>query len=492
MPEDQDLSCRPSGHWPHAEVAADRGRHRLPTRPGRVVLALCTMVCFAAAPAAAQHFSSASELSEIIRSRVEEGGVAGIVLGVMEADGSTRIAAFGNPGPGALPLDSGSVFEIGSITKAFTGILLADMVATGEVSLSDPVADYLPDSVAVPSRGRTITLLDLATHHSGLPRLPGNMSPADASNPYADYTVEQLYAFLDAHELRGDVGAEYEYSNLGVGLLGHALAREAGSTYEELVTERILEPLGMDATGVTLDGEMRRRMVAGHNTEGNPVPLWDLPTLAGAGALRSSMADMLTFLGANMGAPESALERSMRASHEVRASAGQGMSVGLGWHVLQVGDEKIVWHNGGTGGFHSFIGFDPAANVGVVLLSNSAHSTDDVGFHLINPEIPLAPTPEPPRERVEIEVPDEILQSYVGEYQLAPTFSIVVTFEDGDLFAQATGQMRFPIFAESTDEFFYRAVDAQITFQRDPQGVVTGLVLHQGGRDIPGQKADAP
>jgi CubicO group peptidase (beta-lactamase class C family) len=378
-----------------------------------------------------------------------------------------------------------SVFEIGSITKAFTGILLADMAARGEVSLTDPVSKHLPAGVTMPSRGREITLLDLATHRSGLPRLPSNMSPADRSNPYADYTVQQLYAFLSGHTLGRDVGAQYEYSNLGGGLLGHVLGRAASRSYEALVRERILQPLGMSMTGVTLTGDMREQLVAGHDMQGNVVPLWDLPTLAGAGALRSNMRDMLAFLGANFGPPTSLLERSMMASHEVRETAGPGMSIGLGWHILTVRDRKIVWHNGGTAGFRTFIGFDPDAHVGVVVLGNSAHIMDDIGFHLINPAVPLAAAPV---QRVAVTVPAAILQTYVGEYVLAPTFSIVISLERGALFGQATGQPRFAMFAESEREFFLRDVDAQVTFERDANGVVTGLVLHQGGQNIPGRK----
>jgi len=258
--------------------------------------------------AATQEFPPDQEIISLLQSRVDEGRAVGIVLGLVAADGSTRIVVVGDAGPTARPLGEQSVFEIGSITKVFTATLLADMVARGEVSLSDPVSDYLPDEVTMPSRGgREITLLDLSTQHSGLPRLPDNLSPANMSNPYADYTVEQLYSFLSGHELRRDVGSEFEYSNLGVGLLGHVLARAGGGSYEEIVRERILEPLGMSMTGITLEGDMQDWMANGHDEEGNVVPLWDLPTLAGAGALRSDVGDMLTFLAANIGPPESRL-----------------------------------------------------------------------------------------------------------------------------------------------------------------------------------------
>ena len=440
-------------------------------------------------PAEAQSFPTDQELESILQGRVDEGRAIGIVLGVMEADGTTRIVSVGDAGPDARPLGEQSVFEIGSITKVFTAILLADMVARGDVSLTDPVAGYLPDGVTMPTRGgRDITLLDLSTQHSGLPRLPDNMSPADPTNPYADYTVEQMYAFLSGHELRRDIGSEYEYSNLGVGLLGHVLARVGGGSYEDVVSERILDPLGMSMTGVTLEDDMQDWMAKGHDQQGNVVPLWDLPTLAGAGALRSDVEDMLTFLAANTGPPESQLERAMRASHEVRESINPQMGIALNWHVRNVGEEKIVWHNGGTAGFRTFIGFDPEKGIGAVVLTNSGHSADDIGFHLINPEVPLAPVPVPPEERVEIEVAEDILETYVGEYELAPTFSIVVTLEGGALFLQATAQPRFPVFAESETKFFLRVVDAQVSFTKDDSGGVTGIILHQNGANQPGRK----
>jgi CubicO group peptidase (beta-lactamase class C family) len=366
------------------------------TRRTRGTLLFLSIAALLPATVAGQHFPSDAKLIELIQSRMEEGRAIGIVVGVLEADGSTRVVAYGDAGANARPLGERSVFEIGSITKAFTGVLLADMVARGDVTFSDPVAMYLPEGVTMPSGGgNEITLLDLATQHSGLPRLPDNMSPADQANPYADYTVEQMYAFLSGHELRRDPGSEYEYSNFGVGLLGHTLAQAAGGSYEDVVREHILEPLGMDMTGIALGGEMLDWMVEGHNEQGEVVPLWDIPTLAGAGALRSNMEDMLAFLDANVGPAETALERSMRTSHDVREDISPEMSIGLAWHVRHVGDASIVWHNGGTGGFRSFLGFDPNAGVGAVVLTNSAHGADDIGFHLINPEVPLTPAPEP-------------------------------------------------------------------------------------------------
>lgn len=439
-----------------------------------------------AAPVAAQQFPSDAELASLLQGRVDERRAVGIVLGVLDADGSTRVISAGTAGEGARPLGDRTVFEIGSITKVFTGVLLAEMARRGELRLSDAVSSHLPDNVRVPSRaGKQITLLDLATHHSALPRLPNNMAPSDPTNPYADYTVAQLYRSLASLTLERDIGSSYEYSNLGTGLLGHALSLAGGASYDDLLRELVLDPLSMRATGIELDAEMGNWVAMGHDEGGNVVPRWDMPTLAGAGALRSDVRDMLRFLSANMGEPSTALERAVRTTHEPRETISDHMSIGLGWHIMSVDNSRIIWHNGGTGGFRSFIGFDPDRGVGVVLLMNSAHGADDIGFHLLNPELPLA---EAPPERVEIEVATETLEDYVGEYQLAPDFSIAVTREGAALFLQATGQARFPIFAESETGFFLRAVDAQITFQRNAAGVVTGLVLHQGGQNMPGHK----
>jgi len=434
-----------------------------------------------AAPLRAQHFPPDAELLDLIRTRVEEGRATGIVVGVLEADGTRRVQAFGDAGAGAPPLGPETVFEIGSITKVFTGILLADMAREGVLSLEDPVQDHLPDRVKVPARpGQAIRLVDLATHRSALPRLPANMNPADVTNPYADYTVEMLYDFLTSHTLRRDVGAEYEYSNLAVGLLGHVLALENGTDYETLVKDRILDPLGMESTGITLTPAMRRQLARGHDSAGNEVPYWDLPTFAGAGALRSTVLDMLDFVAANVGPATTELGRSMRASHEPREPAGGANEVGLNWHILTLGGDRIVWHNGGTAGFRTFIGFDPVRRVGAVVLTNSAHGADDIGFHLINDAAPLAPAPQPRPQRVEIEVERDVMARYVGVYELNPTFQLTVTLEDSGLMVQASGQPKFPVFAESETSFFLKVVEAQVEFIVE-DGSVTALILHQGG-----------
>ena len=431
---------------------------------------------------------SDSAVAAILRQRVASGKTPGIVVGILDAAG-TRFISHGSGAPGPVALDSATLFEIGSVTKTFTSTILADMVVRGEVRLEDPVAALLPPGTRVPASGeRQITLADLASHFSGLPRLPNNLSPRDINNPYVDYTPEKLYAFLAAHELRRAVGSAFEYSNLGAGLLGHTLALRAGTDYETLVRRRVLDPLGMKDTKITLTHADSARFAAGHNAGGQVVPAWDLASLQGAGALRSTAADMLRFLAANIAADADSsrtrpLAAALRLTHEPRHSIGPGADIGLGWiGVSTQSGAKIFSHDGGTGGHRSFAAFDPARRVAVIVLSASAADVTDIGRHLLDNSYPLV------RERVAITLAPESLEGLVGEYALSPQFHINITREGAQLYLQATAQPRFPLYAESENSFFLRVVEAVVTFTRGADGKATSLTLHQGGSSTPGPR----
>jgi CubicO group peptidase (beta-lactamase class C family) len=458
-----------------------------------VTSALTTMLC--AASAAAQSSDSGrapsdADIKRIIVERVDTHRQSvGIVAGVIEPSGR-RLITHGkaSTSDGARALDGDTVFEIGSMSKVFTSLLLADAVQRGEVALDDPISKYLPAPVKVPERGRPITLQDLANHTSGLPRLPTNMSPKDPENPYADYSVEQLYQFLSAYQLPRDVGSAYEYSNLGAGLLGHILALRAGTDYESLVKTRIAGPLGMTSTSVMLTPSMKARLATGHDRLLKPTKGWDLPTLAGAGAIRSSANDMLTFLAAAMDYGQSPLRVAMKAMLQNRAPAGApNMEIGLGWHIARSNGKTIVWHNGGTGGYRTFMGFDPDARAGVVLLTNAASAAgpDDIGRHLLDSTSPLLAAGSPvlaqPKSRTQIALDPAVFDRYVGRYQLAPAVFFTIT-RDGERFlAQLTGQAAYEVFAEGERDFFYKVVDAQLTFETDAQGKAVALMLNQNG-----------
>ncbi|MGH6958332.1 MAG: serine hydrolase, partial [Caulobacteraceae bacterium] len=384
-------------------------------------------------------------------------------------------------------------FEIGSITKVFTALALADMDRRGEVKLDEPIADLLPPGVTAPTKdGKAITLADLATHTSGLPRLPTNMAPKDPADPYADYSMDQLWRFLSTYKLTRDPGAKWEYSNLGFGLLGDLLARRAGTDYPALIRARILAPLDMSGTAVALSPAETARLAQGYNSRLEPVANWHLPTLAGAGALKSNADDLMNFLAAEMGlAPTPpGLKADMAATLAVRRPTGDPHLVqALGWEILKTPAGEIVQHGGGTGGYHTFVAFDPKRRIGVVMLTNAetVAGADDIAMHILigSPVLTLAPPPPPPPVRHAVALGAGALDALVGRYQLAPNAFISFTRDGDRLFAQLTGQAAFEVFPESPTEVFWKVVEAQASFTIGKDGKATEVVLHQGGRDLP-------
>jgi CubicO group peptidase (beta-lactamase class C family) len=419
-----------------------------------------------------------AEIRSIMANRVESGRAVGMVTGVIDEKGRQVVASGKVSLDGTQQPDGDTVFEIGSVTKVFTSLILADMIEKDEVKPDDPVSKFLPATVKVPSRnGREITLLDLSMQVSGLPRLPDNLKPADPANPYADYDASKLYDFLSRYTLTRDPGEKYEYSNLAVGLLGHALALKAGMSYEELLRRRIFDPLGMSGTSITLSEAQKKRLAPGYDGGLKPVKNWDFAVLAGCGAVRSTVNDMLKFVAANLELTDTPLKFAVRRMRAVTKGIGApDLEIGMAWHVFTKFDTRIWWHNGGTYGYRSFVGFNPAKKEGVVLLCNTFMDNDDLGKHVLESRYPVTTFHK------EVQVDAAVLEPYVGEYELTPAFKITVTREAARLFAQATGQPRFEIFAQSESEFFLKVVDARITFLKD------GLILHQGGVDQKAKK----
>ncbi|HZV36486.1 MAG TPA: serine hydrolase [Verrucomicrobiae bacterium] len=459
----------------------------------RILLLMLFSFLFAGWLRAADEPMNDEQIKQLLHDRIEiaKQGV-GIVVGIVDEKGP-RIIAYGKTDKDGKEVGGDTLFEIGSVTKVFTSLVLADMVEHNELKLDDPISKFLPASVKVPSRnGREITLVDLATHTSGLPRLPGNLEPRDANNPYADYTVQQMYDFLSSYKLPRDIGSKYEYSNFGDGLLGHLLELKSGTNYEALIKARICEPLEMRDTCITLSPEQRARFARGHGLKGEPAENFDLPALAGAGALRSTANDMLKFLAANIGLTKSSLEPAMELARTPRHKAGSpDVRIGLGWHIISKYDEKLVWHNGATGGYHAFAGFDRKLQRGVVVLANSVNSIDDIGFHLLEAKYPLANI-EPPSNHVAIQLDEKLLDHYAGHYQLAPDAIFTVRRHGNHLEAQLTGQPFLEIFPETHNRFFYKDVDAQITFHEAEGDEPAFLVLHQNGieqaaKKLPGE-----
>jgi D-alanyl-D-alanine-carboxypeptidase/D-alanyl-D-alanine-endopeptidase len=435
-------------------------------------------------------FGAASEIQSLLVNRVDEGQKAvGIVVGTLGPN-ERGVVPYGTVTKGGAETVNGdTVFEIGSITKVFTSLILADMVVHDEVALDTPVAKLLPSTVKVPQRnGKQITLVDLAMHLSGLPGMPPGYKPADMENPFAGFDTTQLYTFLGGYSLKRDIGTQYEYSNLGVGLLAHALARKAGMSYGELLRIRILDPLGMTSTSIALSQSQRARLATGYNGALFPAHNWDFDALAGAGALRSTANDLLRFLAANLELTSTPLTKAMRLMHTVqRATNIPDMEIMMGWHVYTRYGVHIVWHNGVTGGYWSFIGFDPVKKTGAVVLSNTRFDNDAIGLHAIDNRWPVEKL-NAPRPRVELEVSPEVLSRYVGVYRFTPSYSVSVTLEFGHLWVRDSGDKVLELLPETESDFFFKTMDVQVSFVTDISGKAQRMITHVNGEDSVGVK----
>jgi CubicO group peptidase (beta-lactamase class C family) len=323
---------------------------------------------------------------------------AGMVAVAVDRGGAHMIS-HGSSGVANLAMDGDTVFEIGSITKVLTALLLADMAARREVSFDDPVVGYLPPSATLGVRGRPITLLDLATYTSGLPGMPDNLPPGwqASSNPLANYTPDDLYAFLSGHTPAYEPGAHYAYANLGYGVLGLALARRAGKSYEELLVERICDPLGLDHTRITLSPDVRTHVAQGHNLGMELAQLLDMPALQGAGAVRATANDLVVFLRACLGLDRTPLSGAFARLLETRkATPLPGTDAGLGWFISSDQGEQIAWKTGATSGYGTFVGFSTQERRGAIVLANYLArpsgggpvdtTVRNIGMHLINPD----------------------------------------------------------------------------------------------------------
>ncbi|HEU4815425.1 serine hydrolase [Janthinobacterium sp.] len=434
---------------------------------------------------------AAPALDTAVRERAEalvrDGKHASLVIAVIDGKDSA-VYGFGRarPGDAGVP-DADTVYEIGSITKTMTGLLLADAVVAGKARLEQPVAELLP-AYAIPAfADQKITLGQLATHFSGLPRLPANLAPADKRNPYADYGEAQLRTFLAGHTLARAPGAVYEYSNLAYGLLGTALATQANMSYEELLQARLFRPLGMASSTTLTTPALRARLAPGHLADGKPAANWDFQAIAGAGAVRSSARDMIAYVQSYM---QGASPAQQLAVQPRLALAGEGdgdgvKKIGLAWMLDRVKGQPLAWHNGQTGGYASFAGYTLDGKRGVVVLSSTGREVDALGMGTLRPGS-LPPTNGPATKEIAI-APAELAQ-YAGQYVLLPTFVLSVRQGPDGLLVGATGQPEAPVYASAKDTFFYKVVEAQLVFERDAQGAITGLVLHQNGQAMPARR----
>jgi len=406
--------------------------------------------------------------SLLVRVVDEERLVPGIVVGMIAENPQERwVVGYGrlSASDERVP-DGDTVFEIGSITKVFTGTLLAQAVLNGEVKLDDPISMYLPEGVTPPEyEGKPITLLDLATHTSGLPRELGEVTS------YKDYTIDHMYAFLSRIRLTRAPGSAYEYSNYGFGLLGDLLARRAGQAdYETLLVERITRPLGMDSTRVVLTSDMESRLAAPHSTYSVRILSEDLPGYAGAGMIRSTANDMLTFLAANMGLTETELQPALQmANTPQRPTVGPGYgpgSIGLGWFVPESG-QGMHTHGGLTAGYNSLLGWDSERRIGIVMLVNSAINTVGIDLFLMSESARLMDTIP--------QADPQVLATYAGRYQFPDGFVVTIRVDGASIFLQVPDKPEIKLIAISENQFF--VFDNKFTFYTNDRGEVDRMEM---------------
>ena len=338
-----------------------------------------------------------AKIDDIVRRHLEpvvgkEKPVFGCAAGVVYGDTVCRYGFGRIDDEGDVVPNEKTVYEIASVTKLFTGLLLADMVVREEVKLEDHLADLLPSGYSLPQKSdRAITLLDIAEHRSGLPRLTpnfwavANQTPGD---PYTLFTREKVYESLALWKPRFEPQERYEYSNYAFSLLGNVIAAKKGKTFEELLGERVLKPLGMNDTKTVLDESLQKRLAPPHDAEGKLCKNWDLSTgFAPGGGLRSTLDDMLNFAVASTGqfdlldkklddSQKEILDKAFILAQTPRADGvGEGRKIGLAWNKHEAGN--FHWHNGQTGGYFSMFILDRENKVAVVILSNSFNASPD-------------------------------------------------------------------------------------------------------------------
>ncbi len=419
------------------------------------------------------------EITSFAQPFVDEGWMPGLSFALIDGAQTTFIGLGAVQLGGEAPAPD-TLYEIGSITKTFTGLLLADAVVRGEVELEAPAQRYLPAQVSLPTfglAGAPILLEHLSTHRSGLPSFPSNAPVADPLDPYADYTDELMYGFLNNYTLSRAPGAAFEYSNLAVGLLGHILAQTATTTYEALLAERVLAPLSLLDTAVELSQAQRARFAPAYDHDLEPILPWELGALKAAGALRSSARDMERYARAIM--QPTALAQAIALAAQPRTAVEQSLDIGLGWFVAEGGG--LLFHGGATGGYRAFLALLPGESKAVFVATNSGtYVLDGLGVAALSALRGQAYTTPSPRPVIDVD--DAQLDALVGSY--GTTTVMRVTKENNALYVQLPQQPKFKMYPESELRFYLRVVEASVEFVRDAGGQVTSLTLFQNGQQI--------
>ena len=432
-----------------------------------------------AVAAAAWTIPTNDQIRNVLAERMRHNGV-GTVVGVIEPSGR-RVVVFGRSGAAnGRALDGDTVFQIGSVSKVFVGLLLADMVVRGEVALDDPAQKYLPAGVKMPQRGRPITLLDLSTHRSGLPSMPDNFRIKADPNPVEAYAVDDLWQFLSHYQLTREPGERYEYSNLAVSLLGRLLAQRAGKDYETLLKERVLEPLGMHSSAITPSPAMNAYLAPGHDRYLQPVYVWEMKTLAGLGSLRSTANDMLGFVGAYLGEPRTRLADSMAL--QLRTRFPENGTAALGWAVRKDWRARDLRSRGRQQDIALRRRSIPARVLASWCCKTRARMTGP-------PRASPAHRPRVGARARSAGGRSESSSSHrrswtVTQVAIAPRTASyrVLHKRDHLLVSYRAGDEGLEFLAVSQREFFYSPGNDEIEFEVDEGGVVTGMRIYSDGK----------
>ena len=444
-----------------------------------VVLSLGTFQAFAQEP-----FIHEQKILSLVEPYLEHKKVNSVSIGVI-ADGKTWKRSFGTLTiDKALAANDRTIYEIGSISKVFTSILLADAIESGKLKLDDPISAVMNELAEKnPTVGNSITFRHLSHHLSGLPVMPPNIAPADPTNPFKGYDRVKLSEYMYSAVLARKPGEEYEYSNLGVGLLGDLLSQQAGVSYEDLLREKITRPLGMMDTTIALSNEQSIRFAPPHNSALLSDHAWDFDSLAGCGGIRSTLDDMLLFAQASLNPPDGPLGKSLDLAWKQHKPPVNGNhAMGLGWMIA--GDGSTRWHNGQTGGFHSMLLVSRDLKCATVMLCNTAEmQLDSLAEQIFQTAVGL--NVKPMTFEKEFKVDPEVAKRLAGKYQLAPGIVLTVQVKEGRMIAQLTGQQFLGLSPTSDTEWKYQAVDAILKFELPESGSSTKVTLFQNGRELP-------
>ncbi len=450
----------------------------------KLVLLLLLVLLESVPVIAEDDFKYEKKIDALVNPYLTHNKINAVSVGVI-SNGQIWKKHFGTlDGKGTPAPNDKTLYEIGSISKVFTSILLADAVVSGRLKLDDPISTIMKELAEKnPKLGNQITFLQLSLHTSGLPRMPTNFKPADSANPFAGYDRSMLNDYLLKAKLKRKPGEKYEYSNLGAGLLGDLLSRQADISYETLLKQKLTGPLKMTDTTLTLSPKQLARFAAPHNAAMFADKAWDFDSLAGCGAIRSNVDDMLLFAEASLNPPEGKLGEAIElAWKQHKPARGKNRAMGLGWMIA--GDGTTRWHNGQTGGYQSMILVSRPLKSATVLLCNTAGSNaDNLAEQIFQTVVGMN---VPPRSfEKEIQVDPKVVKRLEGKYQLIPNVVMTIKVKNGRMMAQLTGQQFLAVIPQSETEWKYQAVEATLKFELPETGNSPKVTLHQSGRVMP-------